>query len=133
MMLTLRAILLSAALALPLFSHAQLGNILNLSGTLSGVENLTGVVSSLPLLDPNMLEQNVSSGIGLVLTFMDPSKSLSPVLGLGVGVVGAVSPAVNVLLTAPTELPAFLLIDGGTILSTGLAEIPAIPLLNSPL
>lgn len=130
---TLRAIVVSAALVLPLLAHAQLGNLVNLADTLSGVDQSLGLVTSLPLLDPNMIEQNASSGLGLLSTSMDPSKSLGPVLGLGTGVLGAVSPAANVLFTAPADLPTFLLIDDGTILSAGLGGIPAIPLLNSPL
>tara|TARA_R110000772_G_scaffold268731_1_gene398323 strand:- start:28887 stop:29285 length:399 start_codon:yes stop_codon:yes gene_type:complete len=130
---TFRAVLLSITLALPFLAHAQLGNMLDISATLSGVEQSLVLVTSLPLLDPSMIEQNASSGLSLLSTFMDPSKSLAPVLGLGTGVLGAVSPAANVLLTAPVDLPAFLLLDGGAILSAGLGGIPAIPLLNSPL
>ena len=131
----LTVIFLSLAITLPLSSHAQLNGLSNLTNLvgISGVDNILGTVSSIPLLDPTMLTQNLSSGGALLGSFSDPSNALSPVLGLATGVLGAVSPTVNILLSSPADLPTFLLLDGGTLFSAGLGGLPEIPLINTPL
>ena len=132
----LKVIFLSLAITLPLSSHAQLNGLSNLTNLvgISGVDNILGTVSSIPLLDPTMLTQNLSSGGALLGSILlDPSNALSPVLGLATGVLGAVSPTVNILLSSPADLPTFLLLDGGTLLSPGLGGLPEIPLINTPL
>ena len=131
----LKVIFLSLAITLPLSSHAQLNGLSNLTNLvgISGVDNILGTVSSIPLLDPTMLTQNLSSGGALLGSFLYPSNALSPLLGLATGVLGAVSPTVNILLSSPADLPTFLLLDGGTLFSAGLGGLPEIPLINTPL
>ena len=132
-MRTLKSCLLCFILTFSLPSLAQLEG-LNLAG-LGGIvaSNTLGALISIPLLDPAMLVDNLSGGGDLFVAFLDPNSSLGPVLGLGTGVLGAVSPLINVLIASPTDSPTFLLLEGGTVLSTGLAGLPEIPLLTAPL
>lgn len=121
-------------LVLPLLATENLGGLFSLSEPLAFINSAS--TSSIPVVS-GLLAGNGDSLSALTLigaaSLNEPQEIISTLTGLGLPLAGEYVPVLDVLLNNPASILTYLIEGNGILLSDGIAALPDIPVISSPL